>query len=76
MGSQTVIYFGSRKGGEIMGIISNFFGMSKEQADRDVDKGHAEPRNDAEDAAAFDYCNEALETGNDPIPSGNESSEK
>jgi hypothetical protein len=55
-----------------VGIISEFFGMSESQANEDVDRGHATPRNDAEEAAAFDYCDEALETGEDPIPSGNE----
>jgi hypothetical protein len=63
----------------VMGILSDWingkeeaekYGMSERQADRDVDRGHAEPRNDAENQAASDYVDEALETGSDPIPSG------
>jgi hypothetical protein len=51
-----------------MGILSDFFGPpSEDQADRDIDRGHAEPRNDAEQDAAMDYCDEALETGIDPL---------
>ena len=59
-----------------MGILSSFFGMSEEQADGDRDRGHAEIRNDAETHAAFDYCDEALETGSDPISSGSDSGGK
>jgi hypothetical protein len=58
-----------------MGVLSDFFGPpSDDQVDRDVDRGHAEPRNDAEDQAASDYCDEALSTGQDPIPSSGDSS--
>ena len=60
-----------------MGILSDWFGVpSDEQVDRDLSRGHAEPRNDAEDAAAFDYVDEALSTGQDPIPSGDDGSDK
>ena len=56
-----------------MGILSDFFGSpSDDQVDRDLEKGHAEPRNDAEDQAAFDYCDEARTTGEDPIPSSDD----
>jgi hypothetical protein len=52
------------------GKESNFVGPpSDDQAGRDVSRGHAEPRNDAEDAAAAQYVDEALSTGSDPIPS-------
>jgi hypothetical protein len=51
-----------------LGILSEFFGVpSDDQVNRDVERGHAEPRNDAEERAAFDYCDEALETGVDPL---------
>ncbi len=52
-----------------MGFFSNFFGTpSDEQADRDVDRGHTEERNDVEDEAASHYVDQALGTGSDPIP--------
>ena len=50
--------------------MSKNFGMTEKQADRDVDRGHAEPRNSAEVEAAKDYVEEAIDTGQDPIPSG------
>ena len=52
-----------------MGFFSDFFGTpSDDQVNRDSDRGHAQPRNDAEDDAAFDYADEALGKGSDPIP--------
>ena len=58
-----------------VGILSDFFGPpSDDQVDRDLEKGHAESRNDAEDQAAFDYVDEALTTGEDPIPSSDDDS--
>jgi hypothetical protein len=62
---------------EEKGPESPFVGPpSDEQAERDVSRGHAEPRNDAEDEAAKDYVDEALTTGKDPLSSDEESSSK
>ena len=47
--------------------IGKNFGMTEEQAGRDVSKGHAEPRNSAEIDAAKDFVDEALSTGKDPL---------
>jgi hypothetical protein len=47
--------------------IGKNFGMSEQQAETDVSKGHAEPRNSAEVEAAKDFVDEALSTGKDPL---------
>lgn len=47
--------------------IRKNFGMTAEQAIRDISKGHAEPRNSAEIEAAKDFVDEALATGEDPL---------
>mgnify|MGYP001566826298 CR=1 FL=1 len=44
-----------------MGFLSDFFGMSEEQADKDVDAGHAESRNDAEESAEADWMVDSVD---------------
>ncbi|KKP92228.1 MAG: hypothetical protein UR98_C0031G0003 [Parcubacteria group bacterium GW2011_GWA1_36_12] len=51
-----------------MGILSDFFGSpSDKQVDRDIERGQAEARNDAEEEAESQYVEEAAETGEDPL---------
>ena len=51
-----------------MGILSDFFGEpSDDQVGRDIDRGQAEARNDAEEEAEAQYVEEAAETGEDPL---------
>jgi hypothetical protein len=47
--------------------IAKNFGMTEQQADRDLSRGHAEPRNSAEIEAAKDFVDDALSTGKDPL---------
>lgn len=49
-------------------ILSEIVGPpSDEQVDKDIERGQAEARNDAEEDAEAHYIEEAAETGADPL---------
>lgn len=57
-----------------MGILSDFFGMSEEQAGKDVDEGHAEARNDAEATAEADWMVDSVDDDSSSSSSGDSGS--